>query len=233
MFLQQVAQLKLTKSKISHEALQLQRKIAKEVKIEDDFPAPRLVCGLDVSSSFFQRDADLHAAAVLLDFNTLEVIETAALSIAPTFPYRTGLLSFREGPAMIETLSQLTRKPDLLVIDGHGIAHPRRCGIASHLGVLLNMPAIGVGKTILVGKPHGEENEEKLLIHAGETVGVLWQSKKGANPLIISPGHRISFMTALTLVKQMMRKNTRLPEPTRLAHQLSNRQRIMQRLASQ
>ncbi len=245
----------------------LQKTIAAQVKVEDDFFSPRFICGLDVSSNFFHRNSLLqsplhsltssekpshfdeilysnkpayaecprvneqeskgllHAVAVLLDFTTLEILEQTAISMVPTFPYRTGLLAFREGPAMIEALNQLTKKPDLLVIDGHGIAHPRRCGIASHLGVILNIPTIGVGKTLLTGRPETEIKESRNLIHAGEIVGALWQSRKRANPIIISPGHRISVTTALLLIKQMMRKNYRLPEPTRLAHELSNRQR--------
>jgi deoxyribonuclease V len=209
------------------EAIEKQKEIAKNVITKDAFISPRFVCGLDVSSDFFQRDAPLHAAAVVLDLTTLEIVEESAISVAPTFPYRTGLLAFREAPAMIQALHRLKITPDLLVVDGQGIAHPRRCGIACHLGVTLDLPSIGVGKSILVGQTDSTDTEEqeKRLFHSKELIGILWQSKKGARPLVISPGHRISFETALSLVKQMRQKNYRLPEPTRLAHQLSNRQR--------
>ena len=209
------------------EAMEKQKEIAKKVSMEDEFSSLRFVCGLDVSSDFFKREAPLHAAAVVIDLTTLDVVEESVISAAPTFPYRTGLLAFREAPAMIEALSRLKIKPDLLIVDGQGIAHPRRCGIACHLGVILNLPSIGVAKSILIGQPHpnDSEKEERPLFHMGNLIGILWQSKKGARPLIISPGHRISLTSSLTLIKQMKRKTYRLPEPTRLAHLLSNQQR--------
>jgi deoxyribonuclease V len=206
--------------------IELQKAIAAKVRIEDDLNEVRLVCGLDVSSNFFQREALLHAAAILVDMDTMKIVEEAAISIEPSCPYRTGFLAFREAPAMIEAITQLSQKPDLLIVDGQGIAHPRRCGIASHLGVLMNLPSIGVAKSLLVGKILGNH-----LVHQSEIVGSVWHSKKNAKPLFISPGHRVSLSTSLSLVKKMVR-GRRLPEPTRLAHERSNRQRFLYSLGS-
>jgi deoxyribonuclease V len=207
--------------------IELQRAIASKVRTEDDFGKLEFVCGLDVSSNFFDRKGPIHAAAVLLDMKTLEVLEEIAVSAIPEVPYRTGFLGFREAPAMIEALNKLSKKPDLLLVDGHGIAHPRKCGIASHVGVLLDLPSIGVAKSRLIG-----EIKRNNLIHRGECVAKVWQSKKGARPIFISPGHRISLESAVSLVKKLIR-GRRLPEPIRLAHERSNRQRFLYLLGSE
>ncbi len=217
---------------ILEDVRQQQLEIAQRVRICDDFGEIRILCGLDVSCNFFHRDAPLHAAAVLLEFPSMKILEEAAVTLNPTFPYRTGFLAFREAPIMMAALNKLSQKPDLLVVDGQGIAHPRGCGIASHLGVLVDIPSIGVAKTRLFGNPKNLGADLTPLVHHQKTFGMVWRSKKRARPIIISPGHRVSIPTALALIQKMVIKH-RLPEPIRLAHQCCNRQRILQSVPSQ
>jgi deoxyribonuclease V len=160
------------------------------------------------------------AAIAVLSFPDLVPLETVTASAPITFPYVPGLLSFRETPLVLAALAKLSAPPDLLMIDGQGRAHPRRFGIACHVGVLTGLPAIGVGKSVLCGKhaPLGEEpGSQEPLIHRGETIGIALRSKRRTNPLIISIGHRISLPTSVDLVQRCMRKY-RLPETTRQAH---------------
>ena len=145
-------------------------------------------------------------------------------SLPTTFPYIPGFLSFREIPALLKALEQLKITPDLIFCDGQGIAHPRRLGIACHLGVLIDVPAIGVAKSLLVGK-YGEVPQEKgsctPLQDQGETIGVVLRSRVNVKPIYISIGHRISLPTAVKYVRDCLGKY-RLPEPTRIADKLAS-----------
>ena len=191
--------------------------------IRADAPGPvRRVAGVDVSSSRFDPAGLVHAAVVLLAWPGLQVLARAGASLPAPMPYRTGLLAFREMPAILAALGKLPARPDLLLVDGQGIAHPRRCGIACHLGVTLDLPAIGVAKSRLVGQPAAplgpEPGAVQMLLDRGEVVGALLRTRARANPLHVSIGNRITLAAALGWVRATGR-GYRLPEPTRLAHE--------------
>ncbi|MGK7930697.1 MAG: deoxyribonuclease V [Microcystaceae cyanobacterium] len=203
------------------EAKTQQIEIAKQVISKDQFSPLKTVAGVDVA--FKNKGSLTLAAAVVLRFPSLELIESA-IAVSPTpFPYLSGFLSFREIPAILKVLSVLSITPDLIFCDGQGFAHPRRCGIACHLGVLLNYPTIGVAKSLLLGQ-HELVGEEKgnwvRLTHKEETIGAVLRSRSYVKPLYISIGHRISLTTAIDLVLRCTSKY-RLPETTRLADKLS------------
>jgi deoxyribonuclease V len=154
----------------------------------------------------------------------METVETALVRHPTSFPYVPGLLSFREAPAILAALSGLKTPPDLLMCDGQGIAHPRRLGIASHLGVLADLPSIGVAKSILVGR-HAPLDDHpgawQPLINRGEVIGAALRTRQGVKPVYVSVGHRLSLETAIELVLRCTSKY-RLPEPTRQAHHLAS-----------
>ena len=205
------------------EARRLQRELAAQVRLEDDFASPRRIAGVDVG--FEDGGVVTRAAAVLLDAQTMAPLAEAVARQPTRMPYIPGLLSFRELPAVLQALQQLPEVPDLVFVDGHGIAHPRGLGIAAHLGVVTGLPAIGVAKSILVGT-HEElgllRGERVPLRHQGRVIGCVLRSKDKTRPLIVSPGHRVSMATAPELVLAYG-KNYRLPEPTRLADRLASR----------
>jgi len=212
------------------EALEIQRIMAQKVVCKDDFEAPiQWICGMDVSCNRFDPLQMVYAAAVMFSFPDLECVEEVAAADKQPFPYIPGLLGFREAPILILAFQKLQQKPGLIMVDGHGISHPRGLGIASHLGVLLDVPTIGVAKSILVGKPAAslgaEVGSQMPLLWKGREIGMLYRSKARANPLIISAGHRISLETAITYVTASLR-NYRLPVPTREAHLAANRERL-------
>lgn len=211
----------------AQQARVLQRTLAERVVLEDDFAPLRVIAGVDVG--FEEQGRVTLAAAVLLDTESLQLIGHSVARIPSSMPYVPGLLSFRELPALLQALQALPQVPDLIYCDGLGIAHPRRLGIASHLGVVTGLPTIGVAKSILVGS-HEELPQEKgarvPLKHAGEQVGWMLRSKDRVKPLIVSPGHRVSLDTAVELVASCCR-GYRLPEPTRLADRLASRRGAM------
>lgn len=204
------------------EAVALQKRLRDQVLLEDDFGEIRTVAGIDCA--FPEHGAVARCAVVLLSFPALAVIEEVVAHLPVTFPYIPGLLAFREGPAIEAALDQLSEPPDLLLFDGHGYAHPRRLGIASHVAVLRDVPAIGCAKSILTG--HYDEpgpnpgDRSPLLAGDGELLGYALRTKLRTKPMIISPGHRISPATAADLAMRCVR-GYRLPEPTRLADKLS------------
>lgn len=198
-------------------AEQLQR--AAEVVRHDDFDVmpPRLIGGADVG--FEQGGEVTRAAMVILEYPSLRLIEHKVARIATIMPYIPGFLSFREYPALLAAWELLEQKPDLLFVDGHGISHPRRLGVASHFGMLVDVPTIGVAKRRLCGRfePLDEEpGAQQPLMDKGEKIGWVWRSKKRCNPLFVSTGHRVSIDTALQWVQNCM-AGYRLPEPTRWA----------------
>ncbi|MBS0629283.1 MAG: deoxyribonuclease V [Verrucomicrobia bacterium] len=198
-----------------HEAKELQTAKAAKVILGDDFGTPRFIGGMDVSCNLYDPTKMIYAAVVVLDLE-MNVVEKASVAIKQTFPYVPGLLAFREAPALVAAFHQLKIKPDLILVDGHGISHPRGLGVASHIGVLLDIPTIGVAKSILVG-----EIEGNCLVWKDETIATVYQSKPKTNPLYISTGHRISLPSAINWVQLCMKKY-RLPEPTRQAHIAAN-----------
>ena len=208
----------------------LQQRLAARVRLEDDYPPLRIVAGVDVG--FEHGGAITRAAAVLLDAVTLVPRDQALALVSTGMPYIPGLLSFRELPAVLQALAQLPQTPDLIFVDGQGIAHPRGLGIAAHLGVITGLPTIGVAKSVLVGT-HDEvgprRGDRVALHHRGKIVGTVLRSKDGVRPLIVSPGHRVSLATAPDLVLACCTRY-RLPEPTRLADRLASRRDRQARL---
>ncbi len=205
-------------------AVELQRRLRERVRIE---PLP-LASVRTIADISFNRFSDiLYSAIVVLDLATLQVVEEASVRSRATFPYVPGLLSFREAPSLLEAWDRLRMRPDVLMLDGQGIAHPRRFGIACHLGLLLDLPTIGCAKSILVGA-HGELAEEAgsvaPLVDRGERIGVALRTKKRVSPVYVSPGHRMDLDSAIALTLRATGKY-RQPEPTRQAHLLVNRLR--------
>ncbi|MCX8049606.1 MAG: deoxyribonuclease V [Methylohalobius sp.] len=204
------------------QAVAIQLRLKKLVKIEDDWPARvETVAGVDVA--FQNRGQTACAAVAVLAFPSLELVASTRAQLPAFFPYIPGLLSFRELPAVLAALEKLPMIPDLILCDGQGIAHPRRLGIASHLGVLLDHPTIGVGKTRLVGRHDPVPDQRGAwvpLIDRGETVGAALRTREGVKPIYVSPGHRISLPSAVSWVMACTRR-FRLPEATRLADRLS------------
>jgi deoxyribonuclease V len=203
----------------------MQDDLARQVVLRDAFPKPlRTVAGFDVG--FEDEGATTRAAAVLLDADSLEVIDQQVARLPTRMPYIPGLLSFRELPALLDALAMLKHAPDLAFIDGHGIAHPRRLGIAAHFGVATHLPCIGVAKKILVGEARMALHEMRgaftPLRDGREQIGWLLRSKPGCLPLLVSPGHRVAMPSAPELVMRYVTKY-RLPEPTRLADRLASR----------
>ena len=206
------------------DARRMQERLAANVSLRDDVPeAPRWLAGFDVG--FEDEGATTRAAAVLLAADTLQPVATEVVRMPTSMPYVPGLLSFREVPALVAALERLPHAPDLAFVDGQGIAHPRRLGIAAHFGVVTGLPSIGVAKNVLCGKheaPGATAGERTPLIHRGDHIGWVLRSKPRCNPLIVSPGHRVSMDGALDWVLRTLR-GYRLPEPTRLADRLASR----------
>jgi deoxyribonuclease V len=206
------------------EAKEVQHIMAERVILEDAFPNCPTFGGMDVSNNLYDPKQMIYASMVVLS-DSLDIEEQAAVACKQSFPYITGLLGFREAPALVEAFKKLKRKPSILFVDGHGIAHPRGLGIASHLGVLLDIPTIGVAKSILVGEPAvllgPEVGAQVPLVWKNQTLGMLLRTKVRSNPLIISCGHKVSLPTAVKLVQSCLR-GYRLPEATRQAHLAAN-----------
>jgi deoxyribonuclease V len=204
------------------EAVAIQNDLRKQVITTDQLGHVNLVAGVDVG---FENDGEVTRAAVaVLRYPDLVLVDQAIAKTPTRFPYIPGLLSFREIPALLMALEKITKVPDLILCDGQGIAHPRRLGIASHLGILIDVPTIGVGKSLLVGKyetPPEERGGWSPLIHYKETIGAVLRTRKGFNPLFISPGHRISLETSIAYVLACSPKY-RLPETTRMAHHMAS-----------
>lgn len=206
------------------EAVALQRELGPQTA---EIPLPkgaptRLIAGVDVSSTRFDRI--LTAGCIVWDSETGAIVDQAAVKMEGTYPYIPGLLSFREIPVLLEALKKITVVPDLFFVDGQGRAHPRRMGIAAHLGLLLDRPTIGVGKSRLTGTfsdvgPNA--GDQSALMDDDEQIGVVLRTKAKCKPLFISVGHNIDLASAVQLVMRSLR-GYRLPEPTRLAHNYVN-----------
>lgn len=203
------------------EARAMQQALREKLRIADDFGALRQVAGVDVGYNL--KTGMSRASIVVLDWPTLELREQRVVEEPTTFPYIPGLLSFREIPVILSALRHLQSTPDALMLDGQGIAHPRRMGIAAHLGVLLDMPAIGVAKSRLTGtyaEPALHKGAMEPLMDKGARIGTVLRSRDNVRPLFISPGHRVGVETAVEWVLHSLTRY-RLPEPTRLADKCS------------
>ncbi|MFY0990052.1 deoxyribonuclease V [Halomonas sp. C05BenzN] len=220
------------------QAIALQRRLACRVEREDRLDEVRRIAGVDIG--FEQGGAITRAAVVVLAPGEgaapdgagpgaavpgLQVVEEAVHREPTRMPYIPGLLSFREVPAALAAFDKLAVRPELVMVDGQGIAHPRRLGVASHLGLWLDLPTIGVAKSRLCGR-HGEPGPERgdwaPLLDGDEVIGAVLRSRAGVKPIFVSPGHRISLATALHWVTACLGR-TKLPEPTRLADRLASR----------
>lgn len=208
------------------EAIALQRVLAERVLLADCLPRPlRTVAGVDVS---YEKHGDLFfAAVVVLSFPQLEPVDEASAVGRVVFPYVPGLLSFRELPVVLDAFRSLRTVPDAILVDGQGIAHPRRLGIASHLGLWLDLPTVGCAKSRLCGEhptAGSRRGDGVPLTLEGERVGTVLTTRDRVKPLFVSPGHRTDIASAEELALACARRY-RMPEPTRLAHLLTNRLR--------
>ncbi|MFR9753264.1 endonuclease V [Nocardia sp. 004] len=204
------------------EALRIQEQLRPLLELDVAGPdEPRMIAGLDVS---YATESDRVAAAVVvLDARTLAVVDQATATGTAEFPYVPGLFAFRELPTLMRALEGLSTVPDLLICDGYGIAHPRRFGLACHVGVLTGLPSIGVGKTAFVGTsdpPGPHRGDSAALRFDGETVGRALRTRTGTKPVFVSVGHRTNLDTACRQVLAAAPRY-RLPETTRLADRLS------------
>lgn len=206
----------------AEEAIAIQQQLSPEVITEDRLGTVNYVAGVDVG---FEESGSISRAAVaVLSFPELELKESAIARRPTTFPYVPGFLSFREIPAVIDALEKVSITPDLILCDGQGIAHPRRFGLACHLGLLADVPTIGVAKSWFIGQ-HGElpneRGEWKPMRHRGEIIGAVLRTRNGVKPVYVSSGHRVSLPTAIDYVLRCTPKY-RLPETTRIADKLAS-----------
>ena len=207
------------------QATGIQRELAARVIAEDDFGDVAVVGGTDISCGWRNSKAPIHGVVVTMSWPGLVAGPTGESSMLPRFPYVSGYLGFRESPSLVEAFSALARAPDLLFVDGQGLSHPRGFGIACQVGVLLDVPAIGVAKSILVGEPAGElgpaAGDRVPMQWKGRVVGMAVRTKARCKPLYVSVGHRISLESAVDHVLRATR-GYRHPEPTRRAHAAAN-----------
>ncbi|MFC2020233.1 deoxyribonuclease V [Chloroflexota bacterium] len=205
------------------QAIQIQHRLAAQVSRNGELITPHFIAGVDISVGRGEEIAT--GSAVVLNYPELRVIETQVAKGRLNFPYIPGLLSFRESPLTLAVCEQLSITPDLILVDGQGIAHPRRFGLASHLGLFLDTPTIGCAKSLLCGnyeEPGIEPGSYTEVMDKGETIGVALRTKLGVKPVYVSTGHKIDLQTAIYWVMECCR-GYRLPEPTRLAHQAAGR----------
>lgn len=203
------------------QAVAIQRELKDKTILYDDFGVVERVAGVDVGIDRASKRG--RAAVAVLRLSDLKVVDMARAEMELSFPYVPGLLSFREIPVIVQALDTLSEPPDILLCDGQGTAHPRRLGIACHLGIVTNIPTIGVAKTKLVGK-HGRvparRGQWTELIDKDECIGAVLRTREKVKPLYISPGHRISLGSSISYVMKCVTRY-RLPETTRQAHNLS------------
>ncbi|MHC4124245.1 MAG: deoxyribonuclease V [Planctomycetota bacterium] len=208
------------------EAISLQKILSQKVQFTKLTTKPKIVGGLDCA--FSKNDQKIIAAIVVLKLPDFEVLETKNASKKVDFPYIPGLLSFREAPVCIAAAEKLKCNPDLFIIDGQGIAHPRRLGLAAHLGLFFNKPTIGCAKSRLTGtfkSPPIEKGNYTLLKGKDETIGAVVRTRTNVKPIFVSVGNKCSLKNAIEMTLACTTRY-RLPEPTRLAHQLVSKLRL-------
>jgi deoxyribonuclease V len=215
------------------EAVELQKSLRERVRLAPLRKKIKTIAGADISFNKFSPV--VYAGLVVLSLPSLEVIEEVGVVSETEFPYVPGLLSFRETPSVLEAWAKLKTEPDAVMFDGQGIAHPRRIGIASHVGLLLNRPTFGCAKSVLVGKfeePKPERGAWSEMIDKGEVVGAALRTKTNVQPIYVSPGHLIDLEGAINLTLACD-GGYRQPEPTRRAHLLVNALRRGERPSSE
>lgn len=204
------------------EAIALQQELRQKITLKPLEKPVSTIAGADIS--FNKYSTTVYAGIVVLSFPDLQVIDKASVTDTTEFPYIPGLLAFREVPALSKAWEKLSTKPDVLVLDGHGIAHPRRMGIATHFGVVMQTPTLGCAKSLLTGRfnePDNEPGSYTDLVHQNEVIGKVLRTKKNCKPVFVSPGNLITMEESIDLILQCIRKY-RIPEPTRLAHNYVN-----------
>ena len=205
------------------EAILIQEALKDRIILKKTFSKVNTIGGADAAYS--KNGNFVFGAIVVLSFPGMEVVDTATADGRIPFPYLPGLLSFREGPILAKTFQKLKRKPDVMVYDGQGIAHPSRMGLASHMGLWLDLPSIGCAKTSLLDEfisPGTSKGSIEWIRRKGKKLGAVLRTKDGVKPLFVSPGHRIDFSTSNQLILESCR-GFRIPEPLRKAHQLAER----------
>jgi deoxyribonuclease V len=199
------------------DAIKIQEELRKKVVLERDFGTIAVIAGADMAVNNQSKEG--YGGVIAYTFPGLVEIERRAARGQLAFPYVPGLLAFREAPILLEALNELATKPDLVILDGQGIAHPRGLGIASHIGLLLDKPTIGCAKSVLVGsfeEPGPEVGDHSFLLHNGKAIGAVLRTRRGVKPIFISPGHRIDLTTSIEIVLKCL-DGYRLPKPTREA----------------
>jgi len=191
-----------------------QLKLAKKVIINDKFEKIKTVAGVDQT---FTKE-EVISGIVVCNYKDLKLIEKKYAIVKAKFPYVSGLLTYRESPAIVEAFNKLENKPDILIVDGNGILHPRRIGMASHVGILLDMPTIGVAKKLIVG-----EVKEGTIYMEKEARGYELITREHSRPIYVSPGNNVSLKTSLEIVKKCIKVPHKLPEPLHLAHRYANK----------
>ena len=202
----------------TREFIDIQKRLSENILQKDEVETARFIAGVDISAG--RRGGQAKAAVVVLNYPDLKLVEIGLAEGALDVPYIPGLLSFRELPLVLQACRKVAIKPDLIMVDGQGIAHPRRLGIASHLGLMLDIPAIGCAKSRLCGDcgmPGNEEGDYTYIKDKGETIGAVLRTKRTVKPMYISTGHKICLENAIKWVMDCCR-GYRLPQPTRLAH---------------
>ncbi len=203
------------------EAARIQRNLARRVKVSPLKKRLKVIVAVDAAFS----ETRAFAAACMFTFPDLTLMAEAIADAPVTFPYVPGYLTFREGPAIVAALKRLTTRPDLILVDGQGIAHPRSIGIASHLGVLLDMPTVGCAKSRLVGdydEPGSRRGDWSLLVREGKVIGTVLRTRDRVRPVFVSPGHKVSIGDAVEIVLACAARY-RIPEPLRRADALSRK----------
>lgn len=204
------------------EAVALQRELADHLDIRPLESDIKIIGAADIS--FNKNSSDIYAAIILLDYETMEVVDKATVQTKASFPYVPGLLSFREIPAYLQCWDQLKTKPDVMVMDGQGIAHPRRIGVGVHFGLLTDCPTLGCGKSVLVGNfepPAPTKGSFSPMVHRNEVVAYALRTRDKVKPVFVSPGHRVDLEDCRRIMLHCAR-GYRIPEPTRQAHLLVN-----------
>lgn len=207
------------------EAFSILEQTAQQVVIDSNTPEPTLIAG--VETDYGQSGDILYAAAVVVSFPEFQVVERALHYVKLSFPYYPNLVFFREGQGMVHVLAKLKSEPDVLMISGHGIAHPQGCGPASHLGVMFDRPTIGCARRLLAGQfqePDNQKGSAQPILLRGKEVGMAYRSKDGVKPIFISPAHRCDLQFARRITVQCLR-DYRQPEPLRIAHLEANKYR--------
>jgi deoxyribonuclease V len=205
------------------EAVRIQRDLAEKVSLSPFLSNYRYVAGADVAYS--KEENALFAAVVVLEYPSAEEVFSRTEKGEATFPYIPGLLSFREAPLLLKIFEKLSATPDVVVFDAQGLAHPRYVGLACHAGLFLDVPSIGCAKSRLVGEhdePGPTRGSTAPLVHHGNIVGAVVRTKDNVSPVFVSPGHKVDSDSAVRIVLETCR-GYRLPEPTRLAHLLSQK----------